>query len=67
MSEQLIQFIRALLFGISAGIASFYFFLYFKPIVEEIIGGNSIPVDLWWWFGIVFSIVLGIFLFLILL
>jgi hypothetical protein len=67
MSGQLIQFIRAFLFGATVSVAFVYFFLYFKPIVEEVIGGNPIPLDLWWWGGLVFSIVAGILVFIVMI
>ena len=67
MSAEIVHYIRAFLFGITSGVACFYFFLYFKPIVEEIIGRERISLDLWWWIGITVSIFVGFALMLILI
>lgn len=59
ISQELIYFIRAILFGVVVGYAFFYFFLYFKSIIEDILGGVKLNVDTWWYVTITISIVMG--------
>jgi hypothetical protein len=59
-SHELIYFIRTILFGVVLGYAVFYFFLYFKPVMEEILGDKRIDVDLWWMLTVSLSIVAGV-------
>jgi hypothetical protein len=60
ISQELIYFIRAIVFGIVVGYAFFYVFLYFKPIVENLTGVKKFDVDLWWMLTMTVSIVMGI-------
>ncbi len=60
ISAESIKIIRAVLFGASVFWAVLYFFLYFKPFIEEITGTTKLNLDLWWWSGMAFSAVLGI-------
>ncbi len=58
---QILYYLRAVLFGISVGIAINLFFKYFKTVVEDLLtGGKFINVDLWWWTGRLLAIVLGL-------
>jgi len=59
ISHDLIYFIRAILFGIVVYYAFFYFFLYFKPIIENLTGVKKYDVDLWWMISITISVVMG--------
>jgi hypothetical protein len=59
ISHELIYFIRAILFGIAVYYAFFYFFLYFKPMVEGLTGVKKYDTDLWWMLSITISIVMG--------
>lgn len=63
----ILNILRAVLFGVAVGYSISFFFRYFKPIAEKLLGGKRINVDLWWWTGIVISIVLGILSTLLLL
>jgi hypothetical protein len=47
ISQELISFIRAILFGVAVGYAAFYFLLYSKPMVEGMIGVKKLDVDYW--------------------
>jgi hypothetical protein len=60
ISQELIYFVRAILFGVAVGYAFFYFFLYFKVIIEDISGIKKIDVDLWWILTISGSIIMGV-------
>lgn len=64
---EILYILRAVLFGIFVGYSISFFFRYFKPIAEKLLGKNRINVDLWWWTGIATSIILGILSMLILL
>lgn len=66
-SHDFIYFIRALLFGIAIGYAVFYFFLYFKPVIEDIAGAKKFNVDLWWMMTVTVSIVAGVIGFILLI
>jgi hypothetical protein len=59
ISQELINFIRAILFGVVVGYAFFYFFLYFKAIIEDILGGVKLNIDTWWYVTITISMVMG--------
>jgi hypothetical protein len=63
----ILHILRAVLFGIAVGYSISFFFRYFKPITEKLLGRTRISVDLWWWTGIVISVILGILAMLILL
>lgn len=63
----ILNILRVVLFGVAVGYSISFFFRYFKPIAEKLLGGKRINVDLWWWTGIVISIVLGILSILLLL
>ncbi len=63
----ILHILRAVLFGVAVGYSMSFFFRYFKPIAENLLGGKRINVDLWWWSGIVISVILGILAMLILL
>ncbi|MFA5207687.1 MAG: hypothetical protein WC428_03415 [Candidatus Paceibacterota bacterium] len=60
LSHELIYFFRAIAFGVVVGYAFFYFFLYFKVIIEDIIKIQRIDVDLWWILTVSVSIVMGV-------
>ncbi|MFZ2390536.1 MAG: hypothetical protein WA092_01360 [Minisyncoccales bacterium] len=60
LSHELIYFLRAIAFGIVVGYAFFYFLLYFKVIIEDIIGNKKIDVDLWWIMTVSVSIIMGV-------
>ena len=60
ISQELINFVRAILFGVAVGYAFFYFFLYFKVIIEDISGIKRIDVDLWWILTVSGSIIMGV-------
>ncbi|MGI6335260.1 MAG: hypothetical protein ACOXZN_02075 [Minisyncoccales bacterium] len=62
-----LHILRAVLFGVAVGYSMSFFFRYFKPITENLLGGKRINVDLWWWSGIAISVILGILAMLILL
>jgi hypothetical protein len=65
--KYILYILRAIVFGIAVGYSISFFFRYFKPITEKFLGKERINVDLWWWSGIVISIILGILSMLILL
>jgi hypothetical protein len=60
ISQELIYFIRAILFGVVVYFAFFYLFLYFKPVAEDISGVKRFDVDLWWMIGVTISVIMGI-------
>lgn len=59
ISQELINYVRAILFGIALGYAFFYLLLYSKPIVEEIAGVKRFDVDLWWILTVTIAVVTG--------
>ncbi len=65
--RHILHILRAIIFGIAVGYSLSFFFKYFKPITEELLGGKEINVDLWWWTGIAISIITGILSMLLLL
>ncbi len=65
--KYILHILRAIVFGIAVGYSMSFFFRYFKPITEKFLGKERINVDLWWWSGMVISIILGILSMLLLL
>ncbi|KUK65017.1 MAG: hypothetical protein XD85_0528 [Parcubacteria bacterium 34_609] len=63
----ILHILRAVLFGVAVGYSISFFFKYFKPITENLLGKETINIDLWWWSGITISVILGILAMLILL
>jgi len=63
----ILHILRAVLFGVAVGYSISFFFKYFKPITENLLGKETINIDLWWWSGIAISVMLGILAMLILL
>jgi hypothetical protein len=61
----ILHILRAVLFGFAVGYSTSFFFKYFKPITENLLGGKTINIDLWWWSGIAISVILGILAMLI--
>jgi hypothetical protein len=59
ISQELINFIRAIVFGVVVYYAFFYIFLYFKPIAENISGVKRFDTDLWWMVSITISVIMG--------
>ncbi|MFA5431370.1 MAG: hypothetical protein WC319_00585 [Candidatus Paceibacterota bacterium] len=60
ISLELINLVRAILFGVAVGYAFFYVLLYFKAMIENMAGVKKFDVDLWWIMMITVSVVAGI-------
>jgi hypothetical protein len=58
-SIQILYIFRAIFFGVLVGASINLFFRYAKPMIENLAGGKSINVDLWWWTGVSLSFILG--------
>jgi len=67
ISHDLLYLIRAILFGFVVGYAIMAFVFYFKPWAEKTFNIKKIDTDIWWWTGVVVSIVSGITAMLLLL
>lgn len=67
LMTDILHFLRAILFGATVSFAITFFIKFFKPIVEDLFHIKRINVDLWWWIGVLISIIAGILLMLLLL